>query len=172
MSKKKIRRRRKAPKQPHTEKFITVDQAGLLQALGGLEAPRTQNHGHAFVHPPSHIGPPLGLSPELRRLAELDLSPQGNEKFDLVRELLRLGREVLLSEEAAGVDVFERTCFLTRDGKPRPRIREIGERLWDLNKDDDPGRLHWVFQCDLLSIPSAFHGELATAWDGVGNFRR
>jgi hypothetical protein len=102
----------------------------------------------------------------LDQFQQLDLTPLGNPKADLIREMLRLVRDVLVQEEKKGLPMEERSAFLHPE--IRPRVREIGEELWNMTKDNDPGYLRWVLSCDLLSVPQPFQGEIAWVWDGLG----
>ncbi len=118
---------------------------------------------------------PLSHSMEasiLMRLKTLDLDPILDEKSkpeesttNYIREILRLARTVLLGQVKAGVQQSKRSCFLHPD--IRLRIREIGERLWEMTKESDPGFIMWFYGCDLLSLPSWTRAELNEVWEGI-----
>ena len=101
----------------------------------------------------------------VERLRNLDLNPIGPEKTRLIRELLSLARIVLVREKEVQTPYEEKSCFLHPE--IQPRVREIGERLWEITRDDDPDFLNWFANCDLLSIPRCFHSELYIAWEGL-----
>jgi len=113
---------------------------------------------------PSILGPKEDAV--LDRLKTLDLTPKGDEKMQLIREILRLARDILVKEQDAEVPYSERSCFLHPE--ILPRVKEIGERLWEITKDDDPDYMHWFLQCDLESVPRSFHSEIGYAWNGIG----
>lgn len=107
-----------------------------------------------------------------KKKTERRLGKRGKEyrqKQRLVKELIDLGSSVVALEEAEGIKMSERSCFLHPE--VRTRAREIGKQLWAITKDNDPDYMLWVFQCDLLSLPRWTHTELERVWDGIGNIR-
>lgn len=104
-----------------------------------------------------------------RRLRGLDLNPVGQEKTDLIREVLRLVRGVILRDRKNGVRHQEIAGFL--DPGIQPRIREIGERIWEITGDADPEFISWFYGCDLRSVPRCYHRALEFVWDGIGPYR-
>lgn len=108
----------------------------------------------------------------MKRLKKLDLEPFLDEDSkpsesptNYVREILNLARRVLVAQVDAGVQHYDRVCFLHPD--IRPRIREIGERLWEMTKNSDPGFIMWFYSCDLLSLPRWTRSELNEVWEGI-----
>ena len=141
---KKIRRRRKVI--PHNFSSSVSDEAILLTMGGGNVS-------------------------SVQRLLKLDLEPvpKGQETTNLIRELLRMGRDKILKDILGGVTVIDHCNYM--DESIRPRAREIGERLWEITKDSDPGFFRWFAQCDMLSLPPAAQTELSHVWDGIGDWR-
>lgn len=116
----------------------------------------------------------------LENLKTLDLEMVGDDphsKINLIQELMRLGRTVLLEEEAQNLPREKREGFLSP--KIRDRVRKIGEELWEQDPYSGTGPyvgsgqdvLRWFFSCDLLSFPKWTRRGLEFVWDGIGDFK-
>ena len=107
----------------------------------------------------------------VEHLQALDLTPLEGapETTNLIREVLRIGRVKILKDIEENVPEAERCSYL--DASIRPRAREIGERLWEITKETDPGFFQWFAHCDMLSLPPMEQRELSIVWDGIGDWR-
>lgn len=105
----------------------------------------------------------------LRDLDLEDLGGSSDNQVNLVRELMRLGRKRVLHDYDNHVPMEDRVSFLHPEIKKR--IREIGERLWDLTKDEDPQYMRWFFECEMQSFPTLSQVELVHVWNGIGSIR-
>lgn len=81
------------------------------------------------------------------------------EEVQLVRELI-----AIMKRPGAHHDPGEGGWFL--DDVVRPRVREIGERLATLKKDDRD-YFSWFFSCETLTWPRGAAHELELVWDAV-----
>lgn len=92
----------------------------------------------------------------LAGLMQLDLTPVGNERIDLIREFMRIGRERVL----VAIGDRKKKTFTHHD--VRDRIVAIGQRLADIGGD-----LQWVLDCDALSFPEVNRQELFEVWSTI-----
>lgn len=114
---------------------------------------------------------PRGREAYIDHLRSLDLRtwPDMDEQMRLIRELMALGRERVLSDHDRDVPYHERSSFLHPE--VQAKARAICERLYEITKDKDPGFFRWLFECDMLSFPPIDRRELSVVLDGIGDWR-
>lgn len=108
----------------------------------------------------------------IENLSKLQLEPlpEATEKINLVRELLKLGRDQIVYELQTNVPELQRSSFL--HDTIADRVKEIGYRLWEITKDSDPEFMLFIIQNELTFFPKLDKTELEIAWNGIGLIKR